>query len=123
MEVKVHKEIRDFKEQIFFGFTIKQFIYTVFAVAAAVLAFMAFRNVHIELASWAAMVAAAPFAVMGFMKYKGMSAERLIYVLYMSFRMKKQLHYEPVNTYVELLKTEKKGRSKREYSKRSKKSK
>lgn len=114
MEVRVHKEIRDFKEQIFFGFTLKQLVYTALAVAAAVAAFMTLRGINIELASWAAMLAATPFAVLGFVKYKNMNSEQLIYIVFMSLRMKRQLHYEPENTYSELLKSEKKGRSKRE---------
>lgn len=110
MEVRVHKEIRDFKEQIFFGFTLKQLVYTVLAIAAAVAAFMTLRGINVELASWVAMLAAAPFAVLGFVKYKNMNSEQLIYVIFMSWRMKKQLHYEPENIYAELLIPEKKGR-------------
>lgn len=36
MQLKINKEIRDFKESIFFGLSMRQFIFSVFACGIAV---------------------------------------------------------------------------------------
>ena len=40
MEIKINKEITDYKEKIFFGLTIRQFIFSLVAVGIAVLLFL-----------------------------------------------------------------------------------
>ena len=80
MEVKINREIREYTESMFFGLTLRQFIFTVLAVAASIISYFLLRPViGIEAVSWVCMLAAVPFAVLGFVKYNGMSAEKFIW--------------------------------------------
>ena len=77
MEVKINKEIRAFKETIFFGLTLRQFIYTVLACLVAVILYFILKPIlGIEILSWICILGAVPFAVLGFIKYNGMTAEQ-----------------------------------------------
>ena len=77
MEVKINKEIRDYTEGIFFGLNMRQLIFSAIAVAAAVGTYFGLRNVlGTEIVSWLCIIAAAPFAAMGFIKYNGLTAEQ-----------------------------------------------
>lgn len=51
MEVKINREIRNYTEAMFFGLSLRQFIFSV----------------------------CASFAALGFIKYNGMTAEEFIY--------------------------------------------
>ena len=80
MEVKINREIREYTESMFFGLTLRQFIFTVLAAAASIISYFLLRPViGIEAVSWVCMLAAVPFAVLGFVKYNGMSAEKFIW--------------------------------------------
>jgi len=77
LEVKINKEIRDYTEGIFFGLNMRQLIFSAIAVAAAVGTYFSLRNVlGTEIVSWLCIIAAAPFAAMGFIKYNGLTAEQ-----------------------------------------------
>lgn len=79
MEVKINKEIRAFKETIFFGLTLRQFIYTVLACLVAVILYFILKPIFgIEILSWICILGAVPFAILGFIKYNGMTAEQFI---------------------------------------------
>ena len=62
---------------MFFGLSMRQFFFAVFGIGVAVLAYFTLRS-HLgtETLSWVCMLAAAPFAAMGFITYNGMSAEQ-----------------------------------------------
>lgn len=80
MEVKINREIRNYTESIFFGLSIRQFIFSVLACMVAVTLYFVFRNsLSIETLSWLCMVGAAPFAALGFVTYHGMNAEQFIW--------------------------------------------
>ena len=65
---------------MFFGLTMRQFIFTCLAVAASVISYFLLKPlIGIEAVSWICMLAAVPFAVLGFVKYNGMSAEKFIW--------------------------------------------
>lgn len=82
MEIKISKEIRQHRENIFFGLTMRQALCSVLAVGLAVGAYFLLRNVVGErVASWACIVAAAPMAVAGFFSYNGMTFEQFIWAL------------------------------------------
>lgn len=79
MEVKINKEIRDYHESIFFGLSMRQFVCSVFAVAAAVGMYFGLKDiVGKETMSWLCIVGAAPIAAAGFFKYNGMNLEQFI---------------------------------------------
>ena len=53
MEIKINKEIRDFNESIFFGLSMRQFIFSFLAVVVAILLYFILRNfLGIETLSW-----------------------------------------------------------------------
>ena len=63
MEVKINREIREYTESMFFGLTLRQFIFTVLAAAASIISYLLLRPViGIEAVSWVCMLAAVPFA-------------------------------------------------------------
>lgn len=80
MEIKINKEIRNYKETLFFGLSLRQFICSVLAVGVAVALYLALRNVlDRETVSWLCIVGAAPVAVAGFFKYNGMTLEKFVW--------------------------------------------
>ena len=79
MEVKINKDIRDFSESIFFGLSLRQFIFSILAcLVAVVLYFLLKPFFGIETLSWLCILGAAPFAALGFIKYNGMTAEEFV---------------------------------------------
>lgn len=106
MEVKINKDIREFSENIFFGLSIRQFIFSVLAcIVAVILYFILKPLLGIETLSWVCILGASPFAAIGFITYNGMPAEKFIYAYIKSeFLIPKKLTFKPVNFYYELLK-------------------
>lgn len=79
MEIKINKEITDYKEKIFFGLTIRQFIFSLVAVGIVVLLYFLLKPViGVEAVSWVCILGAAPFAAMGFFTYHQMTAEQFV---------------------------------------------
>ena len=75
MEVKINKEIRNYTESMFFGLSLRQFIFSVLACGVAVgLYFLLRPHFGTETLSWMCILGAAPFALIGFVKYNGMTA-------------------------------------------------
>ena len=75
MEVKINKEIRNYTESMFFGLSLRQFIFSVLACGVAVgLVFLLRPHFGPGKLSWMCILGAAPFALIGFVKYKGMTA-------------------------------------------------
>ena len=105
MEIKINKEIRDYQESIFMGLSLRQFIFAVLAVGVAIGVYFGLRNVlGTETVSWLCVVAAFPFAILGFVKYHGMTAEQFIRAYIQSeFLMPKQLTSKPTNLYASIL--------------------
>lgn len=106
MEVKINKEIRDYTESVYFGLSLRQFIFSILACGMAVVLYFVFRPYFgIETLSWLCILGAAPFAAIGFIKYNGMNAEEFIVAYIRSeFLTPKELTFKPTNFYYELLK-------------------
>lgn len=106
MEVKINKEIRNYTESMFFGLSIRQFIFSVLACGVAVgLYFLLRSRFGTETLGWVCILGAFPFAAMGFIKYNGMTAEQFVWVWIKSeFLMPKKLMFLPNNLYYETMK-------------------
>ena len=106
MEVKINREIREYTESMFFGLTMRQFTFSVLALAASALSYFLLRPLAgLEAVSWICMLAAVPFAVLGFVKYNGMPAEKFIMAWIRSeILMPKKLCFGNSNLYMEFLK-------------------
>ena len=106
MEVKINKDIREFSESIFFGLTMRQFIFSLLACVVAVILYFSLKPFFgIETLSWICILGAAPFAVLGFVKYNGMTAEKFIIAFIRSeFLTPKTLTFKSKNIYAEMFK-------------------
>ena len=106
MEVKINKEIRNYTESMFFGLSLRQFIFSVPACGVAVgLYFLLRPRFGTETLSWVCILGAFPFAAMGFIKYNGMTAEQFVWAWIKSeFLMPKKLMFLPDNLYYETMK-------------------
>ena len=105
MEVKINREIRDYTEAMFFGLSLRQFIFSALAVLVAVGVFLLLNPMlGTETTSWVCILAAFPFALLGFVKYNGMSAEDIIRAYWRSeVLMPKELTFENTNLYYQLM--------------------
>ena len=106
MEVKINKEIRDYTESVYFGLSLRQFIFSILACGMAVVLYFIFRPYFgIETLSWLCILGAAPFAAIGFIKYNEMNAEEFVLAYIRSeWLTPKELVFKPENYYYELLK-------------------
>ena len=78
MEVRVNKDIKEYKENMFFGLTLRQFVFSVLGCAVAVALYFALKDkLGLEVATWVCVLGVAPFAALGFLKYNGMPAEQV----------------------------------------------
>ena len=71
MEVKINKEIRNYTESMFFGLSLRRFIFSV--LACGVVRGSDFRPTTVRTGnlSWVCILGAFPFAAMGFINTTG----------------------------------------------------
>ena len=105
MEVRINREIRDYTESMFFGLSLRQFFFSVLACGVAVGIYLGLNPIlGTETTSWLCIVAAFPFAVMGFLKYNGMTAEKFVMAWIKStFMIPKVLLFGNTNYYYAML--------------------
>ena len=61
MEIKINKEIKDYNETMFFGLSVRQFVFSILACASAVLVyFLCKPYMGTEITSWLCMLGAVP---------------------------------------------------------------
>ncbi|MGI6196225.1 MAG: PrgI family protein [Eubacteriales bacterium] len=106
MEVKINREIRNYTESMFFGLSLRQFLFAIAACGVAVLMYFCLRPYFgVETLSWMCMLGAAPFAALGFIKYNGMTAEKFVWAYLKSeYIVPKKLVFHSTNIYHEALK-------------------
>lgn len=106
MEVKINREIRDYTESMFFGLSMRQFVFSLLAVAVSVVIYFVLRShFGIGTLSWICILGAAPFAVAGFIKYHGMTGEQFLWAWVKSeILTPRTLHFHATNSYFEVLK-------------------
>ena len=105
MEVKINREIRNYTESMFFGLSLRQFIFSILAIGVAVgLYFLLKPYVGTETVSWMCILGAAPFAALGFITYHGMTAEQFIWTSLKSELLEpRQIRFEANNIYYEAI--------------------
>ena len=85
IEIKINKEIHQYKESMFFGLTLRQFTCSALAVGIAVAAYFYFRPLlGDEAVSWICIFGACPMAVAGFFHYNGMTLEKTLWAIFKS---------------------------------------
>lgn len=77
LEVKINKEVREYEESLFFGLSLRQFVFALLAILVAVAVYFLLRNVSADV-GWICVMAAFPFALGGFFRYNGMNLEQFL---------------------------------------------
>ena len=125
MEIKINREIRDFSESVFFGLSLRQFLASLLALAAAVLMWVFGREkLGTEALSWLCMAAAAGPAFVGFFRWQEMPAEQVLWTLFRyAVLTPRTLPGTALPFYAAFISTEKKGENRHaeKYPKSSKK--
>ena len=106
MEVKINKEIRDYTEKVYFGLSLRQFIFSLLACVVAVIVYFLLRPYFgIETLSWICILCAFPFAALGFIKFNKMNAEEFT-TCFIKSKILTPIHltFKPKNMYQELMK-------------------
>lgn len=105
MEVRINKEVRNYQESLFFGLTLRQFLFALLAVGVAVGVYFGLRSVlGTGENGWVCVLAAFPFALGGFFQYNGMTLERfLLAFLYTQLLCPKRLVFKSDNLYAKAM--------------------
>lgn len=105
MEVKINREIRQYTESMFFGLSLRQFVFSLLAVGVAiVLYFLIKPYAGMETVSWMCILGAAPFAAMGFITYHGMTAEQFLITWLRSEMIEpREIRFESNNYYYDAM--------------------
>ena len=105
MEVRINKEVRDYQESLFFGLSLRQFVFALLAVAVAGGVYFGLRSmVGNADVGWLCVLAAFPFAICGFFTFNGMTFERfLIAVLRSELLYPRHLVFKSDNLYAKLM--------------------
>lgn len=83
IEIKIPKEITDYKEKFLFGLTVRQCVSVAAALGAAIPLYI-FGKDHLgaDIAGWLVLLVVVPIFGFGFFKYNGMTFERLVAVIF-----------------------------------------
>lgn len=105
MEVKVPRDILKYEEALFFGLSLRQFLFSLLAIGVAVGAYLLCSpHLSTETTSWICIVAALPFAFLGFVHYNGMTADRFARTWVRSeLLFPKVLIYQGTNLYMDAI--------------------
>ena len=123
-DIQLHKEIKDYKESIFFGLSMRQSFFSAIAAIVAVIVYFCLRpHFGTETLSWMCILSAIPFAALGFVNYHGLNAEQLFWAWLKSDVIEKGVTvFKPTTAYYEHIKDiVMKKEGKKRYVKNSKK--
>lgn len=83
IEIKIPKEITEYKEKFLFGLTTRQFVSVIAALAVCVPLFIFGKDyLGEDVIGWAIILVAVPIFAFGFFKYDGMPFEKFLGMLY-----------------------------------------
>lgn len=83
IEIKIPKEITDYKEKFLFGLTVRQLVSAVVALAICVPLFILGKDyLGEDIVGWIIILVAIPVFAFGFFKYDGMPFEKFLAILY-----------------------------------------
>jgi hypothetical protein len=103
IEIRIPKEIKNYREKLFFGLTLRQCICAGIALLICVpLYIFGNRFLPQEMVSWLVILIAAPLMMAGFFRYNDMMFEQFaVEFFYQNFTPQKRVYsYEPI--YMEL---------------------
>ena len=104
MEIKINREVRNYKESIFFGLSLRQFICVLISCGFALLSYFSFRNkLGLEITSWICISASLPFILVGFVKFNGMNFEDVVVAfIYSKLLVPNRLCFKSENVFLKL---------------------
>lgn len=99
MERKINKEIREYREAMFWGLTLRQVLFSVLGLGISVGIYFLLRGrLGMEAVSWACIFGMLPCAMLGFVTYNKMPAEKFLWaVIKTELLTPKQLIFKPKN--------------------------
>lgn len=99
MERKINKEIREYREAMFWGLTLRQFLFSILGLGISVGIYFLLRGgLGMEAVSWACIFGMLPCAMLGFVTYNKMPAEKFLWeVIKTELLTPKQLMFKPKN--------------------------
>jgi len=106
IEIRIPKEIKNYREKFFFGLTVRQCLCAAAALLLCVpLYIFGGKFLPQEAISWLVIVIAAPLMLVGFFRYNDMTFEKFaVEWLYFQFAPQKRVYsYEPI--FMEIRKT------------------
>ena len=101
IEIRIPKEIKNYREKLFFGLTLRQCICTAIALVICVpLYIWGHKFLPQEAVSWAVMLVAVPIMLTGFFRYNDMTFEQVaVEIFRFTFSPQRRIYeYEPVFT-------------------------
>lgn len=129
MEVPINKDIREYKQSIFFGLDLRQLLWSGAAILAGVGIFVVVNKYMVEeIALILSAAVAIPFMMMAFYKRNNMPMEEVIEVWIRSQRTPRELSFVEINEYAQRMMEHKEQKEKEakqsatKYNKRSAKS-
>lgn len=104
LQISVPKEIKEYKQVVAFGLTLKQLLWCGAGVLTGAGVFFIIKDkVALDIVAIICMISAIPFALMGFVNYNGMDAWELFTYWFKVMFLMRPLKYESTNIYKDLL--------------------
>ncbi|MDK8275413.1 PrgI family protein [Varibaculum cambriense] len=104
LQISVPKEIKEYKQVVAFGLTLKQLLWCGAGVLTGAGVFFLIKDkVALDIVAIICMLSAIPFALMGFVNYNGMDAWELFVQWFKVTFLMRPLKYESTNYYKDLL--------------------
>lgn len=92
IKADIPQDVTEYKEQFFFGLTIRQFVCGIAMIALAVLTFLIGKNlIPTDILMYIVIIEVAPLAAVGFMKYNGMPFEKFASTLFEFYAGKQRM--------------------------------
>lgn len=83
IEIKIPKEITEYKEKFLFGLTVRQFVSAVAALAVCIPLYIFGRDfLGDDVVGWLIILVAIPIFAFGFFRYDGMPFEKFLVMIY-----------------------------------------
>ena len=96
IEIKMPKEITEYKEKFLFGLTVRQCVSAAAALAICVPLFIFGKDyLGEDMVGWLVILIAVPIFAFGFFKYEGMPFEQFLLLLYGQSRRNESMRNYP----------------------------
>lgn len=103
IEIKIPKEITEYKEKFLFGLTVRQCVSVAAALGVAIPLYIFGKDsLGADMAGWLVLLVIVPIFGFGFFKYNGMTFERLVALMYrQKFAEPQRRKYEELPVFYE----------------------